>query len=229
MAKKKHVLVIDDEPEILQLVEYHLLKAGYACTCAATGHDGLAHAKSLLPDLVLLDLMLPGVDGLQVCGLLKSHLKTRDMPIVMLTAKGAESDIVRGLEAGADDYVTKPFSPKVLLARIGAVLRRQPKNLQDESPVLHIHDLSIHPGRHEAVVKGRPLDLTHTEFGILHFLAQRPGWVFTRAQIVDALHGPGYPVTDRVVDVQIVAIRKKLGDCSAYIETVRGVGYRFRE
>ena len=226
---KRHILVVDDEEEILQLIEYHLLKSGYACTCATTGAEAIRSARMLLPDLVLLDLMLPGTDGLQVCSVLKTDAKTRHIPIVMVTAKGTEGDIVRGLEAGADDYVTKPFSPKVLIARVGAVLRRMTRKGQDESPSLQVHEMVIHPGRHEVLLNEAAIDLSHTEFAILHFLARRPGWVFTRSQIVEALHGPGYPVTDRAVDVQIVGLRKKLGEYGHYIETIRGVGYRFKE
>jgi two-component system phosphate regulon response regulator PhoB len=226
---KRHVLVVDDEKEILQLIEYNLLKSGYACTCVATGTDAVRTAPVLLPDLILLDLMLPGLDGFQVCSQLKHDPKTADIPIVMLTARGSENDIVRGLETGADDYITKPFSPKVLLARIGAALRRSPKLASDEPAMIRDHGIVIHPGRHEVSVKDVPVELTHTEFAVLYFLARRPGWVFTRSQIVDALHCPGYSVTDRAVDVQIVGLRKKLGDCGECIETIRGVGYRFKE
>jgi two-component system, OmpR family, alkaline phosphatase synthesis response regulator PhoP len=226
---KRHILVVDDEEEILQLIEYHLLKSGYACTCVATGTDAIRSAQLLLPDLVLLDLMLPGTDGLQVCSLLKAALKTRHIPIVMVTAKGTEADVVRGLEAGADDYVIKPFSPRVLMARVGAVLRRTPKKGQDEAASIQIHEIVIHPGRHEVLLDGKAVDLSHTEFALVHFLARRPGWVFTRSQIVDALHGPGYPVTDRAVDVQIAGLRKKLGKYENCLETIRGVGYRFKE
>jgi two-component system phosphate regulon response regulator PhoB len=147
----------------------------------------------------------------------------------MLTAKGEESDIVTGLELGADDYIIKPFSPRVLLARIRAVLRRREVKPVDESATINIHNLVIHPGRHEVLVDGKRVDLTATEFRLLHLLARRPGWVFTRYQIVDALHGEDYPVTDRSVDVQCVGLRKKLGSAGEFIETVRGVGYRFKE
>jgi two-component system alkaline phosphatase synthesis response regulator PhoP len=226
---KCHVLIVDDEEEILQLIEYHALKSGYACTRAMTGVEAVRSARLLLPDLVVLDLMLPGTDGLQVCSMLKADVKTRHIPVVMLTAKGTEADVIRGLEAGADDYIVKPFSPQILMARIGAVLRRAPKKGQDEADLVRIHAMVIHPGRHEVLLDGKPVDLSRTEFTLLHFLARRPGWVFTRSQIVDALHGPGYPVTDRAVDVQIVGLRKKLGTYESYIETIRGVGYRFKE
>ena len=226
---KKHVLVVDDEEDILEMVGYNLEKAMYACSCAATGTEAVRLARSLIPDLVLLDLMLPGLDGFEVCSMLKNDPKTRHIPIIMLTAKGAESDLVRGLESGADDYITKPFSPRVLLARVAAVLRRQPKNAEGDTTSVRIHDLVIHPGRHEALINGEPIDLTYSEFSILRFLARRPGWVFTRSQIVEAVRGVGYAVTDRAVDVQIVGLRKKLGSHCEWIETVRGVGYRFKE
>jgi two-component system phosphate regulon response regulator PhoB len=147
----------------------------------------------------------------------------------MVTAKGEEADIVTGLELGADDYITKPFSPKVLIARMRAVLRRRDRAETAEDDVLKFDDIIIHPGRHEVTVEGDRVDLTFTEFRILHILARRPGWVFTRHQIVDAIHGEHYPVTDRAVDVQIVGLRRKLGSAGDYIETVRGVGYRFRD
>jgi two-component system phosphate regulon response regulator PhoB len=178
---------------------------------------------------VVLDLMLPGVDGLEVCRLLKADPSTQGIPVVMLTAKGEESDIVVGLELGADDYITKPFSPKVLLARLRAVLRRKGREENRDTAVLTRKELSIDPGKHEVVLAGEKLDLTATEFRVLHFLARRPGWVFTRQQIVDAVKGEDYPVTERSVDVQMVGLRKKLGEYADYIETVRGIGYRFKE
>lgn len=223
------ILVVDDEEDLLELLRFNLSGEGFSVTCAATGEDALDKLKAELPDLILLDLMLPGIDGLDVARRLKSQGKTKEIPIVMLTARGEEGDIVKGLEMGADDYVTKPFSRKVLAARIRAVLRRKQEKPKDEDGVLAVHDLLIHPGRREVVVKGNPVELTFTEFGILNFLARRPGWVFTRSQIVDAVRGDEYFVTDRSVDVQIVGLRKKLGNTANYIETVRGVGYRFKE
>jgi two-component system phosphate regulon response regulator PhoB len=173
--------------------------------------------------------MLPGVDGLDVCRLAKADPQTRDIPIIMVTARGEESDVVMGLELGADDYVAKPFSPRVLLARVRAVLRRHSElPVGDQNAILRIHNLSIHRGRHEVRLGGTPVDLTATEFRLLQCLAQRPGWVMTRNQIIEALHGAGYPVTDRAVDVQIAGLRKKLGDAGKLIETVRGIGYRMR-
>jgi two-component system phosphate regulon response regulator PhoB len=173
--------------------------------------------------------MLPGVDGLEVCRQLKSHPATRDIPIIMLTAKSEEADIVTGLELGSDDYITKPFSPRVLTARIRAALRRNVPAEAEDAQVIRSHNLVIHPGRHEVLVDDEPVGLTPTEFRVLHTLAARPGWVFTRGQIADAVHGGELVVTERSVDVHIVGLRKKLGEASQWIETVRGVGYRFKE
>ena len=228
MARERILLVEDDE-DILELVRYNLSKEGYTVACATTGEQGLKQALADRFDLLVLDLMLPGMDGLEVCRTLKSNNETRHMPILMLTARTEEADVVTGLELGADDYVTKPFSPRVLLARVRAVLRRQTQATSDESDAVHLRDMVIHPGRHEVLVDGEPVELTSTEFRVLHFLALRPGWVFTRAQIVEATHGDNFAVTERSVDVQVVGLRKKLGDAGEYIETVRGVGYRFKE
>lgn len=227
MARQK-VLVVDDEEDILELVEYNLAKHGYQVTCVNTGEDAVKAARSQQPDAVVLDLMLPGTDGLTVCRTLKGDNRTRDIPILMLSAKGEESDIVTGLEMGADDYVTKPFSPKVLVARVKAVLRRSDEQV-DEKATVQVAGLSINPGRHEVLVDGQAVELTFTEFRILHLLARRPGWVFTRGQIVDGVQGQDVAVTDRSVDVHIVSLRRKLGPYGVYIETVRGVGYRFKD
>ncbi len=228
MSKDK-ILVVDDEEDILELVRYNLVREGYSVTCAASGEAALKTAASDPVDLIILDLMLPGIDGLEVARRLKQHPGTKDTPIIMLTAKGEEADIVTGLELGADDYVAKPFSPRILIARIRAVIRRRRGIAEPEGEVLTIRELSIHTGRRHVLAAGKSVDLTFTEFQVLHFLARRPGWVFTRSQIVDAVRGDDYPVTDRSVDVQIVGLRKKLGSLGKYIETVRGVGYRFME
>jgi two-component system, OmpR family, alkaline phosphatase synthesis response regulator PhoP len=230
---RESVLVVDDERDILELVKYNLDKEGYQVTVVATGEDALAAARTKMPDIVILDLMLPGVDGLEVCRRLKSDAKTGSIPIIMLTAKGSEADVVTGLELGAADYVTKPFSPRVLTARVKAVLRRGSQASDDESAI-HVKELTIRPGRHQVLVKGKPAELTATEFRIILFLAKRPGWVFTRQQIVDAAQGDEVfvndrYVTDRSVDVHVVSLRRKLGVCGAYIETVRGVGYRLQD
>jgi two-component system alkaline phosphatase synthesis response regulator PhoP len=226
---KEHILVVDDETDILELVRYNLAREGYRVSCAESGEDAITQARTQLPDLILLDLMLPEIDGFEVCKILKNDPKTMYIPIVMLTAKGEESDIVAGLELGAEDYVTKPFSPRVLIARIRTILRRKKKHEGDTTSVLRIHNLIINPSRFEVLVNETPVKLTATEFQILHFMAQRPGWVFTRSQIIDSVKGTDYPVTDRSVDVQIVGLRKKLKTAGKHIETVRGIGYRFKE
>lgn len=223
------ILVVDDEEDLLELVAYNLTKEGYAVTCVASGEEALHAARKQPPDLIVLDLMLPSVDGLEVCRRLKSNSKTRDIPIVMLTAKSEEGDMIVGLECGADDYIAKPFSPRVLGARIKALLRRKDAERQAAlEQTIDVHELSIHPGRHEVTLAGQAVDLTYTEFALLQFLAKRPGWAYTRTQIVDAVKGEDYPVTERSVDVQVAGLRKKLGTFGSYIETVRGVGYRFR-
>ncbi len=228
MGKEK-ILVVDDEEDILELVRHHLKREGYEVRCAESGEQALQIAKSEPLNLIILDLMLPGIDGLEVTRLLKGDPRTQHIPILMLTAKGEESDVVAGLELGADDYVTKPFSPRILVARTRAGLRRQLKELPDETAVIRVHEIEIHPGRRTVQINGNAVNLTYTEFQVLSILARRPGWVFTRSQIVDMVRGDDYPVTDRSVDVQIVGLRKKLGDCGRYIETVRGVGYRFKD
>jgi two-component system alkaline phosphatase synthesis response regulator PhoP len=225
---KKTILVVDDEEDILELVKYNLTRDGYHVLCAATGEEAINTARRNLPDLIILDLLLPGIDGLEVCKLLKNDPKTEYIPIIMLTAKGEEADVVSGLEIGADDYITKPFSPKVLTARVRTVLRRK-AHKSDMAETIKIHELLIDPKRREVLVDGKIVAVTFTEFAILHCLAKRPGIVFSRYQIVDAIRGSDYPVTDRSVDVQIVSLRKKLGSAGKYIQTVRGVGYKFKD
>jgi len=228
------ILVVEDEEDIRELVGYNLGKHGCRVTGVASGEEALAAVKTTGFDLVLLDLMLPGVDGLTVCRRLKRDPHTASLPVVMLTAKGEESDVVAGLNLGADDYITKPFSPRVLIARVQAVLRRahspdapdQPH--APDRPIL-IHEIVIDSKRHEVHVGQHLCELTSTEFRLLVFLATRPGWVFTRQQIINGVHGENYPITDRAVDVQIVGLRKKLGPAGRYVETVRGVGYRFKD
>jgi two-component system phosphate regulon response regulator PhoB len=196
---------------------------------ALTGEEGLKKARKEPFDLILLDLMLPGMNGLDVSRSLKKDDKTRNIPVIILTAKGEESDVVSGLELGADDYIVKPFSPKILIARIKTVLRRKSAEPVNDSLPLRIHDLAIHPGRREVLWRNKLLTLTNMEFQVLHFLASKPGWVYSRYQIVEGVRGDNYPVTDRAVDVLIVGLRKKLGEAGVLIETVRGAGYKFRE
>jgi two-component system phosphate regulon response regulator PhoB len=226
---KEQILIVDDEEDILELVKYNLTREGYRTICAETGEKAVNIAREQHLSLIILDLMLPDIDGLEVTRLLKSHEKTQSIPIIMLSAKGEEADIVTGLELGADDYVTKPFSPRILTARVRAVLRRNSRKSHDEQASVRIHGFVIHPQRREVFVNGAPIELTFSEFQVLQFLARRPGWVFTRSQIVDAVRGDNYAVTERSVDVQIAGLRKKLGEAGKYIETVRGVGYRFKD
>ena len=228
MARTR-ILVVDDEPDILELVQYNLSKAQYDVVGVASGEEALAQARTTPPDLIVLDLMLPGVDGLEVCKALKRDTRTAVIPIVILTARGEEADIVAGLELGADDYLTKPFSPRVLLARIRAVLRRHHTEPVAADAMITHHGLVLHPGRHEVLVEGQPVPLTLTEFRVLHLLARRPGWVFTRNQIIAAAQGADVSVTERAVDVHIVSLRRKLGTVGEAIETIRGVGYRLQE
>ena len=228
MAGEK-ILIVEDEEDVMELIRYNLAKEGFDCDAACNGRQALEKAQTTLPELVLLDLMLPEIDGLEVCKRLKNSSQTEHIPVVMVTAKSDEADIVAGLELGADDYITKPFSPRVLVARVKAVLRRKNTEIPEKTAVVRIHNIQIDPGRHKVLVKDKAVELTSSEFGLLYFLAARPGWVFTRYQIVDAIHGTDYPVTDRSIDVQIVGLRKKLGPAGKYIETVRGIGYRFKE
>ncbi len=230
---KPHILIVEDDEDIQQLVSYNLLKAGFNVTCAENGNQSLELFETETPDLVILDLMLPGINGLEVCRTIRQNPAQWETPIIMLTAKGEEEDIVKGLEYGADDYMTKPFSPKVLIARIKAQLRRKKEKEKEEVPkereIIEIHGLNINPIRHEVTIQGKAVDLTLTEFNILKFIATRPGWVFSRQQIIDEVRGYDFLVTTRAVDVQIFGLRKKLGDAGELIETVRGIGYRFKE
>lgn len=231
VEKKKRILVVEDEEDILALIQFNLTRQQYEVETAVCGEEALEKIDRQLPDLIVLDLMLPGIDGLEICRRLRSHPASAvaTAPIIMLTARSEEADVVRGLEMGADDYLTKPFSMKILLARIQTVLRRQADGISPGNEDIIHGLLSLNPGRNLVMVNGERIDLTFTEFKILEALAQRPGWVFTRYQIVNMVRGQDYAVTDRAVDVQIAGLRKKLGSCGQYIETVRGVGYRFQE
>tara|TARA_B100000530_G_scaffold290544_1_gene206896 strand:- start:239 stop:937 length:699 start_codon:yes stop_codon:yes gene_type:complete len=223
---KKQILIIEDEPDIQELLSFNLDNNGYKVYTASNGEKGLEVARKEHPDLILLDLMLPGIHGLDVCRIIKSDQETSGISIIMLTALGQEEDIIKGLETGADDYVTKPFSLQVLEARIKSVLRRVPENVEN-TKTIKIHDIQIKPRTREVKINGDVPELTFTEFQILHLLASHPGWVFTRYQIIDKIRGDNYPVTDRSVDFQIVGLRKKMGGKGNLIQTVRGVGYRF--
>ncbi|MEW6077076.1 MAG: response regulator [Thermodesulfobacteriota bacterium] len=230
MARER-ILIVDDEEDILELVRVSLEKEGYPTICAESGEKALSMARAELPDIIVLDLMMPGIDGLEVTRRIKADPATKSIFIVMLSAKGEEADIITGLELGADDYVTKPFSPKILIARIRSVLRRKIREttLADETGAVHVHGITIIPHKHMVETTRGKIMLTPTEFNVLHLLARHPGWVFTRWQIVDKVRGEDYAVTDRSVDVQIAGLRKKLGVFGECIETVRGVGYRFKE
>ncbi|MDZ7620842.1 MAG: response regulator transcription factor [Patescibacteria group bacterium] len=227
--------MVEDEADIRELICYNLVKEGYQVVGVATGEDALEAVDRQGFDLVVLDLMLPGIDGLSVCRRLRANAATQTLPVLIVSAKGEEADIVNGLNLGADDYLSKPFSPKVLVARTRAVLRRstegrtEPEEGGIPERSFQVNDLIIHPGRHQVLRGNLAIDLTSTEFRVLAFLAAKPGWVFTRQQILDGVHGGNYAITDRAIDVQIVGLRKKLGQAGRYIETVRGVGYRFRE
>lgn len=236
------ILVVDDEIPIIELIKYNLQKEGFSVLTAEKGVQALELARTEKPDLILLDLMLPDMGGFDICRILRNDTNTAHIPIIMATAKSADTDIVSGLELGADDYITKPFSPKVLVARVKTVLRRsQEQQARQTSPQpkedqqISIHGLSIIPHKFETSFKGIPIVFSATEFSILHHLASHPGRVFSRIQIINDIKGSSYPVTERSIDVQILSIRKKLAEAAGnpaaanMIETVRGVGYRFVE
>jgi len=228
MSREK-LLVVDDEEDILELLRYNLEREGYSVVTAQSGEEAVELAGIVSPDLILLDLMLPGINGLDVCRILSRGENTALIPIIILTARAEEADIVAGLELGADDYISKPFSPRVVTARVRSVLRRGRRTRGDDSRVLEAGDIRIDVERHMVRVDGADVDLTATEFGVLLFLTRHRGWVFTRDQIIDAVKGTDYPVTDRSVDVQVVGLRRKLGTAGTMIETVRGVGYRMKD
>ncbi|NOY80609.1 MAG: response regulator transcription factor [Kiritimatiellaeota bacterium] len=230
--KKPTILVVDDERDIRDLVSYHLTRSGFMVVTAADGERALEVVRETVPDLIVLDLMLPGMDGLDVCRLLRRDPRTSHVPVVMLTARDDETDVVTGLELGANDYVAKPFSPRILVARVRAALRsahRTPAEDEEGGRILRVGDLAVDEGRRKVAVGDRRIDVTFTEFNILLCLARRPGWVFSRQHIIEEVHGDGYPVTERAVDVHIVSLRRKLGEYGERIETVRGVGYRLRD
>lgn len=223
------IVVIEDEPDILELIEYNLRREGFEVATATSGRAGLSVIGREKPDIVLLDLLLPGLDGLDVCRRLRSVDSTRDLPVIMVTARGEESDVVLGLGVGADDYIHKPFSPRELIARVRAVLRRGRMQERDPERKIVRGPLVINPVKHRIKVEGQRLELTPTEFRLLHFLASHPGRVFTRSQLVDRTIGDRAVVIDRNVDVHVRAVRKKLGLHRDLIETVRGIGYTFRD
>jgi len=229
--RKSRVLVVEDEADLQELLRFNLERDGFEVFTADTGEEAVKLAPMKKPDLILLDLMLPRMDGLDVCRRLKADPALDSTPIIMVTAKGEDADVVAGLELGADDYITKPFSPRILMARVRAVMRRQAADGETDGGggLIRIDPLVIDPERHEAMLEGKPLDLTATEFRLLTLLIRRPGRVFTRQQIIETIHGGQSAVTDRSVDVQVVSLRRKLGAHADLLQTVRGVGYRFRE
>lgn len=220
------ILIVEDEPAIRELLRMTLTANGFQTEEAADGIQALERVVTVKPDLVLLDWMLPGLDGLGVLRRLKADANTAELPVILLTAKSEESDIVLGLEMGASDYITKPFSNKILVARIRALLRRQTEEVTD--PKIRYSRLTLEPSQRRALLDDEELSLTCGEFDLLALLCARPGHVYTRAQIVARTKGSDYPVTDRAVDVQIVALRRKLGDFGEHLQTVRGVGYRMK-
>jgi two-component system phosphate regulon response regulator PhoB len=228
--EKYKILVVEDEAPIQELLQFNLERKQYRVKVVDSGEAALVEAQQFRPHLILLDIMLPGADGLEVCKQLKADAETAAIPIIMLTALSEEADIVTGLELGADDYVTKPFSPRVLLARVKAALRRgKAEKAAPSGELISAYNIVIDAMRYKVLVDGKEVPMTSTEFKVLQLLASQAGRVFTRYQIVDAVHGEDYPVTDRSVDVQIVGLRKKLGEAGRFIETVRGIGYRFKE
>ncbi len=232
MTAARTALVVEDEPEIADLVKFHLQREGIEVTITRSGRRALELAREELPDLLVLDLMLPDLDGLEVCRRLKEHDETKSIPVVMLTARGSEADIVTGIEMGADDYVTKPFSPRVLMARLQNAMRKRATTAPEQSDHVLIRlsgTLVMDRERHIVTCSGTPINLTITEFEMLFMLAKRPGFVRTRDQIISTVHGPLTVLSQRTIDVHITAIRKKLGELGGSIETVRGVGYRFAE
>jgi len=226
---KSTVLVIDDEKDLLELVEYNLRKEHLEVQTASDGQTGLELAFKHRPSLVILDLMMPGIGGMDVCRQLRADSRTSTVPIIMLTARAAETDRIVGLEVGADDYVTKPFSPRELVARVRAVLRRSSGPTVAGGAVIRRGQLVIDPVRREVVYKGTSISLTATEFRILEYLASRPGHVLSRDQIINTALGPDAAVTDRTIDVHMTSLRRKMGDGAGLIETVRGFGYKFRD
>jgi two-component system phosphate regulon response regulator PhoB len=225
---REHILVVEDEEALRELITYNLNRGGYRTSETGNGESAISMAIEALPHLVLLDLMLPGLGGLEVCRELRARPETADIAIVILSALGEERDVVAGLELGADDYMTKPFSPRELLARVRAVTRRGHHSDRDDRAVVMLRDIRIDKTRHEVSVGNKLLDLTLSEFLILELLVRHPDQVYTRNRIIETLRGGDYPVTERSIDVHMVALRKKLGEAARHLETVRGVGYRMK-
>jgi two-component system phosphate regulon response regulator PhoB len=227
-ANKAVILIIEDDPEIQEMLALAFSGEGWKLVEAATGEEGIALLEKHGADCIILDIMLPGIDGLRTLKKIRAESRWKNVPVILATAKGEEPDIVTGLELGADDYVVKPYSPRVLIARIRAVLRRLEEPADNKKKVWQAGKLTVDVLRHEALCEAVPVNLSATEFAMLLHFISHPDIVFSRNQIIAAIHGHDYPVTDRSVDVQILALRKKLGDAGEMIETIRGVGYRFK-
>ena len=225
---KPSILIIEDEPDIRQIIKFELKQNGYNVFTSSNGERGIEIAKTATPDLVILDIMLPGIHGVEVCKRLKKDKKTKNCFIIITSALGQEEDIVNGLESGADDYLPKPFSLKILRARVSALLRRKKQQKEINIDNFSIHNIHISLQRREVNVNNKIVDLTFSEFQILKLLASHPGLVFTRYQIIEKTKRDNYHVTDRSIDFQIVGLRKKLGQSGSLIQTIRGVGYRFK-
>lgn len=228
MSKIK-ILAAEDDEDIRDLIHFNLFKENYEVFLAKDGAEAIKLAFEHTPDLAILDIMMPHKDGITCCKEIKNNPATENMNIILLTAKGTEEDIVLGLEAGADDYITKPFSPKILMARVKAILRRKAGRISANQETILKHDISMNLVKRQVRLEDQPIDLTYTEFQLLHLLLTNPGWVYTRSQIVDLIRGENHAITDRSVDVQVVGLRKKLKDKGQLIESVRGVGYRMKE
>ena len=227
MAKKnKQIYIIEDEEDIITLLTFHLEKEGYQVNSTTNGSNIVNKVQENMPDIILLDLMLPESDGFEICKQLKQEKQTEHIPIIMLTAKNEESTIVAGLEIGAEDYITKPFSMPILIARIRKTFRKIKEF--NKTTEIAIEDLTINEKTHDVFIEDKKIDLSTTEFKLLKVLAKKPLWVYSRLQLIDAIRGDDYIVTDRIIDVILVSLRKKLGKYSKCIETIRGVGYRFK-
>jgi phosphate regulon transcriptional regulator PhoB len=227
LMSKKHILIVDDEPDLVELLSYNLKKEGFTVTSAVDGEEALLMLKKSTFSLILLDLMLPGIQGLELCRILRQNQKTEHIPIIMITAKGEETDKIRGLETGADDYITKPFSPKELIARVNAVLRRASERLTKET-IIRIGDLSIDPERYSVQKNAKPIHLSVTEFKLLLYLVERRGRVFSRDQLLDAIWKDETFVEPRTVDVHVRRLRTQIENDPSqpiYIKTRRGIGY----
>jgi len=226
----KKIAIVDDEPDIVELIKYHLDKENYLVDTFYDGESFLNYLQNTIPHLIILDLMLPSIDGLEICRKIRGSDSYKYIPIIMLTAKGTEVDKIVGLEMGADDYVVKPFSPRELVARVKAVLRRSKKEEHKESTsIIEIGDLILDVDKYEVYIKGEKIILTTTEFNLLSILLSRPGWVYSRNKLLDMLWGEDKIVLDRTIDVHIQKLRKKLGQMGDYIKSVRGVGYKFEK